>query len=85
MLKQANFFYSQPSTLPKEAHAKLYLSTTFGLSFTISSVAPTQSSTSNAYLITKIGTVTLKININYQKAQIKVFGSLKLKLSFLVV
>ena len=36
MLKQPNFFYSQPSTLPKEPIAKFYLSTTFGLSFMIS-------------------------------------------------
>ena len=39
MLKQPNFFYSQPSKLPKDALAKFYLSTTFGLSFMISSVA----------------------------------------------
>ena len=44
-----------------EALAKFYLSTTFGLSFMISSVAPTnliyltQSSTFYTYLITKIG------------------------------
>ena len=42
MLKQPNLFYSQPSTLPKDAHAKFYLSTNFGLSFMISSVAPTR-------------------------------------------
>ena len=59
MLKQSNFFYSQPSTLSKEALAKFYLSTTFGLSF-INSVAPTRSSTFYAYLITKSETVTLK-------------------------
>ena len=58
MLKQPNFFHSQPSTLPKEALAKFYLSATFGLSFMISSVAPTQSSTS--YLITKVGNRNLK-------------------------
>ena len=46
MLKQPHFFHSQPSTLPKEALAKFYLSTTFGLSFMISSVAPARSSTS---------------------------------------
>ena len=57
MLKQPNFFNSQPSTLPKEALAKLYL-LAFGLSFMISSVAPTRSSTSCAYLIT-IATDTL--------------------------
>ena len=46
MLKQANYFYSQPPTLPKDAP---YLSTTFGLSFMISSVAPTQLSSFYAY------------------------------------
>ena len=45
MLKQPNFFQSQPSTLPKDAPAKFYLSTTFGLSFVISSVVPTRSLT----------------------------------------
>ena len=55
MLKQLNFFYSQPSTLPKEALAKFYLSTTFGLSFIIHSVTPTRSSTFYTYSITKIG------------------------------
>ena len=54
MLKQQNFFHSQPSTLPTETLAKFYLSTTFGLSFMISSVTPTRSSTFYAYLITKI-------------------------------
>ena len=54
MLKQPNFFYNQPSTLPKEALAKFYLSTAFGFSFMISSVASTQLSTFYAYLITKI-------------------------------
>ena len=37
-IKQPNFFYSQLSTLPKEALAKFYLSTTLGLSFMTSSV-----------------------------------------------
>ena len=55
MLKQPNFFYSHPSTLPEEALAMFHLSTTFGSSFMISSVAPIQSSTFYAYLITKIG------------------------------
>ena len=54
MLKQPNLFYSQPSTLPKGAPIKFYLSTTFGLSFMISSVASTRLSTSYAYLITAI-------------------------------
>ena len=49
MVKQPNFFYSQLSTLPKEAPARFYPSMTFGLSFMISSVAPTLSSTSYAY------------------------------------
>ena len=40
-VKQPNFFYSQPSTLPKDAPAKFYLSMSFGLSFMISFVAPT--------------------------------------------
>ena len=31
MLKQPNFFYCQPYTLPKDAPAKFYPSTTFGL------------------------------------------------------
>ena len=35
MLKQLNFFYSQPSTLPGVALTKFYLSTAFGLSFMI--------------------------------------------------
>ena len=41
MSKQPNFFDSQSSTLPKEALAKFCLSMTLGLSFMISSVAPT--------------------------------------------
>ena len=49
MRKQPNSFHSQPSTRPKEALAKFYLSTAFGLSFIISSVAPSRSSTSYAY------------------------------------
>ena len=40
MLKQPDFFYSQPFTHLEVALAKFYLSTTFGLSFMISSVAP---------------------------------------------
>ena len=62
MLKQPNFFYSQPSTLPKDAPAKFKLSTTFDLSFMISSVAPTRLSTFYAYLITKMGNGKLKIS-----------------------
>ena len=55
ILKQPKFFYSQPSTLPKDAPVKFYLSTTFGLIFMISSVTPTRLSTFYSYLITKIG------------------------------
>ena len=55
VLRQPNFFCSQPSTLPNEALAKFYLSATFGSSSIISSVAPTRSSTSYTYLITNIG------------------------------
>ena len=51
MLKQPNFFHSQPSTRPKEAFARFYLSTTFGLNFMIRSVAPTRSSTFYAYYV----------------------------------
>ena len=58
--KKPNFIYSQPSTLPKEALAKLYLFTTFGLCFMISSLALTRSSTFYAYLIIKIGNRNLK-------------------------
>ena len=58
MLKQPNFFYNQPSILPK-----FDLSTTFGLSFMIRSVAPIQSSTFYAHLITKIGNRNLKLGL----------------------
>ena len=64
MLKQPNFFHSQPSTLPKKAFAKFYLSTTFGSSFMIPSVAPTRLSTFYAYLVTKIGNRNLMIPTN---------------------
>ena len=40
MLMQQTFFHSQPSALLNDAPAKFQLSTTFGLSFMISSVAP---------------------------------------------
>ena len=43
MLKQPIFFYSQAATLPKDTLAKVNLSMAFGLSFMISSVAPTRS------------------------------------------
>ena len=49
MLKQPNVFHSQPSTFSKDARAKFYLPTTFGLSFMIGSVAPTRMSTSYTY------------------------------------
>ena len=48
MQKQPNFFYSQPSTLSKDPSAKFYLSKT--LSFVISFVGPTRSSTFYQYL-----------------------------------
>ena len=60
MLKQPNFFQSQTSTLPKDAPAKFYLSTTFGLRLMISYVAPTRLSTFYAYLITQIRNRNLK-------------------------
>ena len=60
MPRQPNFFYSQPSILPKDALEKFYLSATFGLSFMVSSVAATRSSTFYTYLITKIGNRNLK-------------------------
>ena len=60
MLKQPNLFHSQNSTLAKEALAKFYISTTFGLRFMIRFVAPTRSSTFYAYLVTKIGNRNLK-------------------------
>ena len=60
MLKQSNFFQSSPSLLPKDAPTKFYLSTTFGLSLMISSVAPNRLSIFYAYLITKIGNRDLK-------------------------
>ena len=41
MLKQSHVFCIQPFTLPKDAPAKFYLSTTFDLSFMTSFVAPT--------------------------------------------
>ena len=49
------------STLRKDAHAKFYFSTTFGLSFMISSVAPIPSLTFYTFLITKIGNRYLKV------------------------
>ena len=60
ILKPPNFFTVSLLHLQKEALAKFYLSTTFGLGFMTSSVAPTRSSTSHAYLITKIGNCNLK-------------------------
>ena len=44
--KATNF--CQPSTLPKDKPAKFYFRTTLGLSFMVSSVAPTRSSISYA-------------------------------------
>ena len=71
MLKQPNFFYFQPFTLPKNAPANFYLSTTFSLSFMTSSVAPTRSSTFYTYLITKIRNRNLNLYTNFLPA----FGS----------
>ena len=76
MIKRPNFFHSQPSTLPKETHAKLYLSTTFGLRFMMSSAGPTLSSTFCSYLITKIGNRNLKVpsfsDHKYEKIEINI-------------
>ena len=57
MLKQPNFFYSQPFTLLKGTPPKFNLSTTFGLSFMISYVAHTQSSTFTYILSIKQGSL----------------------------
>ena len=65
MLKQPNFFYSQSSTLPKEALAKVYLYMTFGLSFMISSVAPSRLSAFYACIINKIENRNLDPACNY--------------------
>ena len=54
MLTHPNFFHSEPSVLSNDAPAKFHLSATFRLSFMISSVASTCSSTFYTYLITKI-------------------------------
>ena len=61
MLRQPNFFHSQPSTLPKDAPAKFYLSTTFGLSFMISSVAYAYFCSLRIFQSPKSGTVTLNL------------------------
>ena len=60
MIKQQNLFYSQPSTVPKDAPATFYLSACFGFIFMIPFVAPTRSLTFYAYLIIKIGNRNLK-------------------------
>ena len=61
MLKQPNFFYSQPSTLPKDAPAKFYLSTTFKwFKFCDKFCSPYSIVYFYAYLITKIGNRNLK-------------------------
>ena len=54
MLGHPNFFHSEPSVVSKDAPAKFHLSATFGLSFLISPVASTCSSTFYIYLITKL-------------------------------
>ena len=56
---EATKFLLQSSTLSKDTPANFYLSMMFSLSFMISSVAPTQSLTFYAYLITKIGSCNL--------------------------
>ena len=61
--KATKFLSQSPSTLPQDAFANFYLSVTFGLSFMISSVAPTRSSTSYAYLITRIENCNLKSTV----------------------
>ena len=60
-------------TLAKEVLAKFYLSWTFGLSFMISSVTPTRSSTFYAYLITKIGNRNLNVLSFHPVTQISHF------------
>ena len=66
ILKQPNFFHSQPSTLSKEALCKVLPFGDLWFIFMISSVAPTRSSTSYALLVTKIGNRNLKTrNINH--------------------
>ena len=63
MLKQPNFFYSQPSTLPKDAPAKLFLSMSFCLSFMISSVASKFLSRS-AFYTSKVRTAPAKFHLS---------------------
>ena len=72
MPKQPNFFHSQCSTLPKDAPAKFYLCTTFGLRFMLSSVAPTRSSTFYAYLSPNSETITLKYKLKEVKMSTKI-------------
>ena len=60
MLGHPSFFHSEPSVLSKDSPAKFHLSATFGLSFMISSVASTCSSTFYIYLITKLRIHNLK-------------------------
>ena len=76
MLKQPNLFHSQPPTVPMEALAKFYLSTAFGLSFMISSVAPIpgpiRSSTFYIYLITKIGNRNSNVGTQSNKSLYKI-------------
>ena len=58
----------------KEAPAKFYLSTIFGSSFTISSVAPVRLSTFYAYLITKIGNSNFK-NFENEYINLELFAT----------
>ena len=71
MPKQPNFSCSQSSTLLKEALAKSYLSTTFGLS---SVARATRSSTCYSYLITKIGNRSLKRPIFWKLPGLGIFN-----------
>ena len=61
MLKRPNFFLQSAFYTSQESTRNvLPFSTTFDLSFMISSVAPTRSSPFYAYLITKIGNRNIK-------------------------
>ena len=69
--KTTRFLYSQPSTLPTNAPEKFYVSMTFGLSFMVSSVAPTRSSIFYEYFIIKIGNRNLKVSSRSRKFESK--------------
>ena len=59
MPEQPNLFLQSAYYTSEGRTCKVSLSTTFGLSFMISSVVPTQSSDFYAYLITKVETLAL--------------------------